>query len=59
MSEVGLERRWVLPDVCLNEGRFLDGALVTDLPARVEVIATSGAALASLLAACAPKLANR
>jgi putative radical SAM enzyme (TIGR03279 family) len=59
MVEAGLERRWVLPDVCLNEGRFLDGALVTDLPAPVEVIATSGAALHSLLAGCAPKLAQR
>jgi NifB/MoaA-like Fe-S oxidoreductase len=43
------ERRWILPDVCLNEGRFLDGSTIEELPAPVEVVATSGAALRMLL----------
>jgi putative radical SAM enzyme (TIGR03279 family) len=37
--------RYLLPDVCLSEGRFLDGLTLTDLPRSVEVIATDGAAL--------------
>lgn len=37
--------RYLLPDVCLSEGRFLDGMTVDDLPRPVEVIATDGAAL--------------
>jgi len=42
--------RFVLPDVCLNEGRFLDGSSIDDLCVPVEVIATTGAALRELLA---------
>ena len=49
ITQVGVDRRWVLPDVCLNEGRFLDGSTVTDLPAPVEVVATTGSALRALL----------
>jgi putative radical SAM enzyme (TIGR03279 family) len=41
--------RYLLPDVCLSEGRFLDGLTVADLPRRVEVIATDGAALRDAL----------
>ena len=38
--------RYLLPDVCLSDdGRFLDGASVDDLPRPVEVIATDGHAL--------------
>ncbi|MEO5725114.1 MAG: DUF512 domain-containing protein [Ilumatobacteraceae bacterium] len=37
--------RYLLPDVCLSEGRFLDGTSVADLPRPVEVIATDGIAL--------------
>jgi NifB/MoaA-like Fe-S oxidoreductase len=37
--------RYLLPDVCLTEGRFLDGLTPADLPRRVEVIATDGRAL--------------
>ena len=47
--EHGGHGRYVLPDVCLHEGRFLDGASVTDLPVDVEIIETSGVALRSLL----------
>lgn len=37
--------RYLLPDVCLSEGRFLDGLTPFDLPRTVEVVATDGAAL--------------
>jgi len=37
--------RYVLPDVCLSRGVFLDGLSPADLPRPVEVIATDGAAL--------------
>ena len=37
--------RYLLPDVCLSEGRFLDGLTIDQLPRSVEVIATDGASL--------------
>jgi putative radical SAM enzyme (TIGR03279 family) len=37
--------RYLLPDVCLSEGRFLDGGTLDDLPRPVEVIPTDGIAL--------------
>ena len=37
--------RYLLPDVCLSEGRFLDGTTVADLPRPVEVVPTDGIAL--------------
>jgi hypothetical protein len=37
--------RYLLPDVCLSEGRFLDGMTVDDLPRAVEVLPTDGIAL--------------
>ncbi len=37
--------RILLPDVCLSEGRFLDGVRLDELPAAVEVVETDGAAL--------------
>jgi len=38
--------RYLLPDVCLSDdGRFLDGGVVDDLPRRVEVVSTDGHAL--------------
>src|SRR6185295_16373104 len=37
--------RYLLPDVCLSEGRFLDGTTLDDLPRAVEVIATDGISL--------------
>ncbi len=37
--------RYLLPDVCLSEGRFLDGLTVHDLPRRVEIVPTDGASL--------------
>ncbi|MBM3827217.1 MAG: DUF512 domain-containing protein [Actinobacteria bacterium] len=37
--------RYFVPDVCLSEGRFLDGLTVDDLPRPVEVVPTDGIAL--------------
>ncbi len=46
-------RRYLLPDVCLSEGRFLDGTTPADLPLPVEVVETEGAALRRALCASA------
>jgi putative radical SAM enzyme (TIGR03279 family) len=46
--------RYLLPDVCLSEGRFLDGVAVEDLPRTVEVVETTGE---SLRRALRPRLA--
>jgi NifB/MoaA-like Fe-S oxidoreductase len=37
--------RYLLPDVCLSEGRFLDGLTPADLPRPVEIVPTNGIAL--------------
>ncbi len=37
--------RYLLPDVCLSGGRFLDGTGPEDLPHPVEIVPTDGAAL--------------
>jgi len=37
--------RYLLPDVCLTGGRFLDGLTIDDLPRSVEVVSTDGASL--------------
>jgi len=41
--------RYLLPDVCLSGGRFLDDLTPADLPRRVEVIPTDGGALREAL----------
>jgi hypothetical protein len=41
--------RYLLPDVCLSEGRFLDGTTPADLPRPVEIIRTDGLALREAL----------
>ena len=41
--------RYLLPDVCLSNGRFLDGTAPEDLPRPVEVVATDGHALRAAL----------
>jgi uncharacterized protein DUF512 len=41
--------RYLLPDVCLSEGRFLDGTTPSDLPRPVEVLPTHGIALREVL----------
>ncbi len=42
-------RRYLLPDVCLSGGRFLDGQGLEDLPRPVEVLPADGAALRAAL----------
>ena len=37
--------RYLLPDVCLSKGEFLDGRRPADLPRPVEVVATDGVSL--------------
>ncbi len=37
--------RYLLPDVCLSEGRFLDGMTVADLPRAVEIVPSDGLSL--------------
>jgi NifB/MoaA-like Fe-S oxidoreductase len=37
--------RYLLPDVCLSQGRFLDGTTPAELPRPVEIIPTDGLAL--------------
>ena len=41
--------RYLLPDVCLSRGVFLDGTSPQDLPRTVEVVPTDGAALRQAL----------
>jgi len=43
--------RYLLPDVCLSKGRFLDGVEPTDLPRPVEVVPTDGTSLRMALEA--------
>ncbi|MDP1792869.1 MAG: DUF512 domain-containing protein [Acidimicrobiales bacterium] len=43
-------RRYLLPDVCLSNGKFLDGVALADLPVTVEIIPTDGASLRQALA---------
>jgi NifB/MoaA-like Fe-S oxidoreductase len=45
--------RYLLPDVCLSSGRFLDGTSPAELPHPVEVVATDGKALRDALGALA------
>ena len=41
--------RYLLPDVCLTQGQFLDGTTPDDLPRSVEIVATDGIALRKAL----------
>ena len=43
------DRRYVLPDVMLSEGRFLDGRTPADLPREVEVVGSDGVAFVRAL----------
>jgi putative radical SAM enzyme (TIGR03279 family) len=45
LAEEPHDHRYLLPDVCLSRGRFLDGTSPDDLPRAVEVIPTDGHAL--------------
>lgn len=46
------QRRYLLPDVCLSGGRFLDDTTPADLPVPVEVVPTDGASLRRALQGC-------
>ena len=41
--------RYLLPDVCLTQGVFLDGTAPADLPRPVEIVPTDGRALRAAL----------
>jgi hypothetical protein len=42
LAEVDEANVCLLPDVCLSEGRFLDGLSLDDLPRPVMTVATTG-----------------
>ncbi len=50
--------RYLLPDVCLSNGRFLDGGRPEDLPRPVEVVPTDGHALRRALGLPEPAAAG-
>jgi putative radical SAM enzyme (TIGR03279 family) len=43
------DHRYLLPDACLSDGRFLDGKVLADLPRPVEVVASDGRSLREAL----------
>jgi len=45
LQDAPADRRYLLPDVTLSNGRFLDGLTPADLPRPVEIVATDGASL--------------
>ncbi len=49
LAEQPENHRYLLPDVCLSGGRFLDDTSPEDLPRPVEVVATDGIALRRIL----------
>jgi NifB/MoaA-like Fe-S oxidoreductase len=49
LADEPLGHRYLVPDVCLSEGKFLDGSTPADLPRPVEVVATDGIALRAAL----------
>jgi NifB/MoaA-like Fe-S oxidoreductase len=49
LDDAPVERRYLLPDVALSRGRFLDGTTVAELPRAVEVVKTDGASLVAAL----------
>jgi Protein of unknown function (DUF512) len=49
LGEQPAGHRYLLPDICLSQGRFLDGTEPADLPHPVEVVPASGAGLRQAL----------
>ena len=49
------DRRYLIPDVCLSGGRFLDGLGLDDLPVPVEVVPADGASLRQALLTSSPR----
>lgn len=56
LAEQPAGHRYLLPDVCLSSGVFLDGLRPEDLPRPVEIVATDGIALRRALRDSAPSL---
>ena len=54
LADQPMGHRYLLPDVCLSQGRFLDGVAVDDLPRPVEVVPTDGVALREALGLRSP-----
>jgi putative radical SAM enzyme (TIGR03279 family) len=50
LAEEPAGHRYLVPDVCLSQGRFLDGTTPEDLPRPVEVVPTDGVSLRKALA---------
>jgi hypothetical protein len=49
LADAPNDARYLLPDVTLSRGRFLDGTTLDDLPRPVEVVTTSGVGLVAAL----------
>jgi putative radical SAM enzyme (TIGR03279 family) len=49
LADQPANRRYLLPDVCLSSGRFLDDLTPEDLPMPIEIVHTDGASLRALL----------
>ena len=49
LADEPVDHRYLLPDVVLSEGRFLDDCTLTDLPLTVEVVQSDGASLVAAL----------
>jgi putative radical SAM enzyme (TIGR03279 family) len=45
LADQPMGHRYLLPDVCLNDGRFLDGLTPADLPRPVEIVPADGLSL--------------
>ena len=54
LAQAPRNRRYLLPDVCLSGGRFLDGLGPEDLPRPVVVVRADGAARRAALAVDLP-----
>jgi hypothetical protein len=50
LADQPLGHRYLLPDVCLSNGLFLDGTSPADLPRAVEIVPTDGVSLRRALA---------
>ena len=50
LADQPADHRYLLPDVCLSQGRFLDGTTPDGLPRPVEIVATDGVSLRKALA---------
>ncbi len=59
LGEVEPRSVCLVPDVCLSEGRFLDGLTLDDLPCPVVSVATTGPALRAALESARAKTLSR